>query len=97
MIKKDHQFIIQEIDNDLEIKNYSAHTTFLDNLGMCKVAVKSVLIVQVMLEYGKCDPDFLTTVITDDECWVSRYDLETNTKGHSGDLQHSPRQRKQDR
>lgn len=36
----------------------------------------------------RTDPNFLSKVITDDESWVYRYDLETNSSLHNGRVQH---------
>jgi hypothetical protein len=34
----------------------------------------------MILQYANMDPEFLKTVITDDESWVYRYDPETKVQ-----------------
>jgi len=75
------------------ISTGSIHSILTDDLAMRRVSVKFVPklltmeqkqlcleVSQDMLVYANSDPEFLNIVITGDESWVYRYDLETKAQ-----------------
>jgi hypothetical protein len=79
----------------------------MEDLHMCRVAAKFVPkllsqeqqelcleVVRDMLECANGDPEFLKTVITGDETWVYRYDLEMKVQSSQWKHSSSPRPKK---
>ncbi|XP_070388768.1 protein GVQW3-like [Dermacentor albipictus] len=92
VVMRDHRDIIQDIAEDVDNSNFSAHSIMTKDLAMKRVAAKFVpkpLMVeqkqlrsevsQDILDSTNSDPDFMNTIITGDKCWVYGYDPETKS------------------
>jgi hypothetical protein len=107
LILEDRRLTAREIADEVGISIGSAHSILTEDLHMCRVVAKFVPkllsqeqqqlhleVVWDMLEWANGDPESLTTVITGDETWVYRYDLEMKVQSLQCKHSSTPRPKK---
>jgi hypothetical protein len=110
LILEDRRLTVREIADEVGISTSSEHSIVTEDLHMCRVVAKSVPklllqekqqlcleIAQDVLECANGDPEFLKTVITGDETWMSGYGLETKVQSSQSKHSSSPRHKKAQR
>jgi len=83
LVRENRRLTVRELAEEANVSAGSCHSILRDKLGMRRVASKFVTCVlteeqkatcveifQELLDCANANPDFLKTIITDDETWV---------------------------
>ena len=106
-VQEDRPLKVQEIVAEVEISTGSVHSTLTENLNPRRVSAQFFPklmteqqkelrkeISEDMLDLTNHDPEFIKTIITDDETWVYGYDPETKFQFSQWKHAESPRTKK---
>ena len=90
VIRSNHRLTVREVAEEVSISKTVCHEILTENLGMHRIAAKFVPrlltddqkrnrvdMSQELLDRANDDDNFLKNIITGDETWVYRYDVET--------------------
>jgi len=107
VIRGNRHLTIREVTDEVGISIGSSHRIFTEKLQMCRVSAKfvphlladdqkekHVEISQEMLASANGNEKFLKNIITGDETWVYRYDVETKMQSSQWIWKGSPRLKK---
>ena len=107
IVLTNRRITVREVVEGLNISVGSCHLIFTNNLGMRLVAAKFIQklpnfdqeqhhinIAKELLDSLRNDLNLLQRVITDDQSWIYRYDVETKPQSSRWKLPHKPRLKK---